>query len=203
MLSDRPFADASPIRLSVPTPKPRRAFTAEELRQISRELNADHPAATDGAGPAGAAPTGQDPSGFAPAATGQQRSEPVAAAAAEAAAAPVALAKPAAPQPAGVAERPEARRIERLIWRHACNWLELHRICRQARCRHAGRCRGNPETCLRAGVRLAPQPARDFVRSMMQAQELGLSFEEAFEDAADHREGYCGWITGLWAAAKR
>ena len=97
----------------------------------------------------------------------------------------------------------DQHRLERQRWRHACDWLELFRICRQARCRHAGRCRGEPVACLRAGVRQAPQPARDFVRAMMQAQELGLPFEEAFEDLADCHDGYFGWLAGLAAAGQR
>jgi len=89
------------------------------------------------------------------------------------------------------------------LWRHACDWFELHRICRQARCRRAGRCRGEPVGCLRAGARRVPQPARDFVRAMMQAQELGLPFEEAFEDADDYHDGYFGWLAGLAASRQR
>jgi hypothetical protein len=57
--------------------------------------------------------------------------------------------------------------------------------------------------CLRAGVRLAPAPARKFVRSMMRAQERGLSFEEAFENAADYHDGYFSWLAGLAAKPRR
>jgi hypothetical protein len=35
---------------------------------------------------------------------------------------------------------------------------------------------------------------------MMQARDLGLSFEEAFEDAADCHDGYFAWLDGLRAA---
>ena len=57
--------------------------------------------------------------------------------------------------------------------------------------------------CLRAGVRRAPQPAREFVLRMMQAQDQGVPFEEAFEDLAEHHDGYFGWLAGLAAARQR
>jgi len=91
---------------------------------------------------------------------------------------------------------------ERSAWRHACNWLELFRLCRRLRCRHAGRCRGDPVACLRAGVRHAPDNASQFVISMMKAQDVGLAFEEAFEDAADFHDAYFAWIAGLQAAQR-
>jgi hypothetical protein len=90
----------------------------------------------------------------------------------------------------------------RALWRRGCAWLELHRTCRHARCRRARGCRGNPVTCLPAGVRLAPQPVRTYVRLMMEAQDLGLTVEEAMENAADYEDAYAAWIAGL-AAARR
>jgi hypothetical protein len=92
---------------------------------------------------------------------------------------------------------------ERWIWRHGCNWFELFRLCRRSRCRKAGRCRGEPVACLQAGVRHAPDNVRQFVSSMMKAQELGLSFEEAFEDAADYHDAYFAWLAGLQAAQRK
>jgi len=107
---------------------------------------------------------------------------------------------PPEPQPAAILT-PEQHRAERAAWRHACNWFQLHHLCDHGRCRRAGRCRGDPMACLRAGVPRVPQSARDFVSSMMKAQDLGLPFEEAFEDAADCFEGYEAWSAGL--AARR
>jgi len=97
---------------------------------------------------------------------------------------------------------PEQHRAERMAWRHACNWLQLHHLCGHWRCRRAGRCRGEPTSCLRAAIPRVPRSARDFVLRMMKAQELGLPFEEAFEDAADYFDGYEAWVTGL-AAVRR
>ncbi len=92
---------------------------------------------------------------------------------------------------------------ERAIWRHGCNWLELFRLCRRSRCRHAGQCRGEPTACLRAGVQHAPDSVRQFVIGMIKGQELGLSFDEAFEDAADYQDAYFAWVAGLEAAQRR
>ena len=38
---------------------------------------------------------------------------------------------------------------------------------------------------------------------MMQAPNLDLSFEEAFEDAADYHDGYFSWLAGLQAHRHR
>jgi hypothetical protein len=86
---------------------------------------------------------------------------------------------------------------ELACWRHACDWLQLHQFCGSRRCRHAKRCRGAPVACLYAGVPKVPQTVRTFARLMMQAQDLGLPFEEAFEDAADYFDAYEAWINGL------
>jgi hypothetical protein len=92
---------------------------------------------------------------------------------------------------------------ERMLWRHGCNWLELFRLCRRSRCRHARRCRGEPKACLHAGVRHAPESVREFVIGMIKAQELGLSFDEAFDDAADCHDAYFAWVAGLQAAQRK
>jgi len=113
---------------------------------------------------------------------------------------------PAPFEPAGLcpgdpATAEQIVRAERWHWRHACNWLELFRLCGQTRCRHASRCRGEPVRCLHAGVPHVPQSARLFVERMMKAKELGLSFEEAFDDVAEHHDGYFAWLAGLRAVA--
>jgi hypothetical protein len=111
-------------------------------------------------------------------------------------------AHPTAPrQPPASALR--ARCAERWYWRHACNWFELFRFCRRSRCRKAQRCRGEPTACLRAGVQHAPDSVRQFVSSVIKAQELGHSFEEAFEDAADYHDAYFAWVAGLQAAQRK
>ena len=108
----------------------------------------------------------------------------------------------ASPEPPSAATlTPEQHRAERMAWRHGCDWLQLHRICRHNRCRRAGHCRSNPVTCLRAGVPRVPRSARDFVLRMMKAQELDLPFEDAFEDATDYFDGWEAWVAGL--AARR
>jgi hypothetical protein len=45
---------------------------------------------------------------------------------------------------------------------------------------------------------------QEFARSLLSAQDAGLSFEAAFEDAMEeHEEGYFAWIAGLNAARSR
>ena len=203
MLSDRPFADRDPIRLSVHAPKPRRGFTAEELQQISREVRAEcaDAAQRDDATDAAPAQEKREPVLPAPSPPAAQQRSPDGAQRHPG--------QPSLPIPDFAALNPgyppsgEQHRAVRARWRDACDWLELFRICRRACCRHAGRCRGEPMACLRAGVRHAPQAAREFVRAMMQAQDQGLSFEEAFEDLADCHDGYFGWLAGLAAARQR
>jgi hypothetical protein len=105
--------------------------------------------------------------------------------------------KPALPQVSH-----EQRTAERAMWRHACDWLELHHLCANTRCHRAGRCRGEPIACLRARIPQVPEAARQFVRRMIEGQELCLPFEEAFEDAGELQDGWSAWIAGLEAAAK-
>ena len=95
----------------------------------------------------------------------------------------------------------EQREAERALFRHAGNWLELHHLCRNKRCRRAGECRGEPVACFRAAMPKVPEAARQFVRAMIEGQELGLSFEEAMEDAEELQVGWAAWIAGLEAAA--
>jgi hypothetical protein len=57
--------------------------------------------------------------------------------------------------------------------------------------------------CLREGVQHAPDSVRQFVVSMIKARDVGLSFDEAFEDAADFHDAYFAWLAGLEAAQRR
>jgi hypothetical protein len=91
---------------------------------------------------------------------------------------------------------------QRALFRHACDWLELHHLCSNTDCNRAKRCRGEAVACLRAAIPHVPESARQFVRSMIEGQELGLSFEEAFEDAEELADGWEAWIAGLQAASK-
>jgi hypothetical protein len=187
MLSDdRSFRDTSPIRFSVPRPERLGGYTLEELRQFGREARAElaKEARDKAAAAAGAAPP-KAPDGKIANASAAAVSPP---------------APPAQPSVKAAGRAAEAIAAERERWRHACDWLELFCICRRQSCRRAAHCRGEPTACLRAGVQQAPEPAREFVRRMMQAQELGLPFDEAFEDAADCHDGYFGWLAGLAAA---
>lgn len=96
----------------------------------------------------------------------------------------------------------EQHSAQRAVFRHACNWLQLHHLCGNPHCRRAKNCRGNPMNCMRAAVPHVPESARQFVRGMIEGKELDLDFEEAFEDAEEFQESWAGWIAGLQAAAK-
>jgi hypothetical protein len=174
---------------------------APRIRQLGSEPETAGPSA-----PLAAAhsPRDEDAAAGEPAITvPPPRHDPVAVANAGSPAAPLsAAADPAPPNPPAAPASLGDHRAEHLRWRHACNWLALYRLCHRTRCRHAGRCRGDPMACLQAGVARAPQPVRDFVLGMMQAQELGLSVEEALEDTAGI-EAYEAWTAGLQAVGKR
>jgi hypothetical protein len=93
---------------------------------------------------------------------------------------------------------PAPHAVHRHRWREVCNGLELFRACGGARCRRSECCRGNPVACLRAGMRLVPESMHEFARSLLYAQDSGLSFEAAFEDALEqHEESYFAWVAGL------
>jgi hypothetical protein len=99
---------------------------------------------------------------------------------------------------------PAPRPAHRHRWRAVCDCLELHRICGSAHCRRTGHCRGDPVACLRAGVRPAPVALREFARSLLQAQEEGLSFDDALEEAlGEHNDCYLAWSAGLSAHRRR
>lgn len=106
------------------------------------------------------------------------------------------------PQPAMPVLSHEQSVAQRAVFRHACDWFELHHLCANANCRKARGCRGEPMACLRAAIPQVPESARQFVRGMIEGQEVGLDFEEAFEDAEEFQDGWAAWIAGLQAAGK-
>jgi hypothetical protein len=91
---------------------------------------------------------------------------------------------------------------ERWRSREISDCLELFRSCRKVHCQRAGRCRGEPVACVRAGLEQAPDSIRELARSLMSAQAEGLSVEDAFEDAVDYHENYFCWVGGLQAARR-
>jgi hypothetical protein len=96
------------------------------------------------------------------------------------------------------------RPAHRYRWREVCDCLELFRVCGRTRCRRAECCRGDPVACLRSAMRLAPQSVHELARTLLHAQDEGLSFEAAFEDAIEeHEESYFAWVAGLNAARAR
>ena len=185
--------DAGPVRLSPPRPKGRRDFSLDDLAQIKRELRAEMspPADTQAA----AAPVQESPPEPPP-----RQHEP-------APPAPEAVAVPAPAQSSAASSpdelSPQTAPADDAAVRHAGDWLGLFHICRHARCRKAQRCCGEALACLRAGVKLAPESARQLVLHMMQSRELGTDFEEAFAEAEDWHDGYFAWLDGLRVAARR
>jgi len=213
MLSDRPFTGLVPEHLGFRAPRRRTSVSAENS---PREMNAPLPQPAPVA-PA-ASPVPESAIANSPPVILSPRVERDVSLAASPPGPPSprlgghvskpakTLAAPGDPAPPlrggrkeGAATPSAMHSAERAAWRHACDWLELHRLCRHRRCRHAGRCRGEPVSCLHAGVPRVPRSARYFVTSMMRAQDLGLPFEEAFENAADYFDSYEAWVIGLEA----
>ena len=70
-------------------------------------------------------------------------------------------------------------------------------MCRNARCRRAGCCRGEPERCFATKLRIASSAVRNLANRMIQEQRLGADVDEAIEDDL---EVYLAWTAGLMAA---
>ena len=86
---------------------------------------------------------------------------------------------------------PQAARPARWRSREISDCLELFRSCRKAHCQRAGRCRGEPVACVRAGLEHAPdRSANGRARSKKRSRTLRLS-RELFS-----------WVGGLQAARR-
>jgi hypothetical protein len=99
--------------------------------------------------------------------------------------------------------------VERESARQACNWFGFCHLCAHARCRRANGCRGDAMACLRRHVAQVrrhvaqvPAPARSWVRGIMEAQDDGLTCDEALDDMAEFADGYFCWIAGLKQCAR-
>jgi len=83
--------------------------------------------------------------------------------------------------------------------------LKLWRLCGNAKCRRAGACRGKVQFCARANFLLLPQGVRDFFHGLTEAQEEGLSFQEAIEqlDESGAVEAFEDWNAAVAASVMR
>jgi hypothetical protein len=58
----------------------------------------------------------------------------------------------------------------------------LSALCARAKCRRAGRCRGEPRACLARCAPLVPEDAREGVKAMIEGRERGLTFDDLREE---------------------
>jgi len=82
-------------------------------------------------------------------------------------------------------------RLDRDTARSLRNWgdmLCLWRLCGRAACRRAQRCRGEAPVCFPRNFPLLPEGVRAWFGGIAQAQEDGLTFEQAIE-----------WLDSNWA----
>ena len=82
-------------------------------------------------------------------------------------------------------------RLDRDTARSLRNWgdmLCLWRLCGRAACRRAQRCRGEAPVCFPRNFPLLPEGVRAWFGGIAQAQEDGLTFEQAIE-----------WLDSHWA----
>jgi hypothetical protein len=85
------------------------------------------------------------------------------------------------------------------------NHLLMWRLCGNAKCRRARACRGKVYRCSRPSFFLLPQGVRDFFFGLADAQEEGLSFEEAMErlDETGAVEAFEDWNAAVAASVMR
>jgi hypothetical protein len=88
------------------------------------------------------------------------------------------------------------------VW---ANHLKLWRLCGNAKCRRARACRGKVHLCARPNFLLLPEGVRDFFHDLTQAQDEGLSFEDAIErlDESGAVEAFEDWNAAVAASVMR
>ena len=80
--------------------------------------------------------------------------------------------------------------------------MSLWRLCGNAACRRAHACRGNARVCFPRHFPLLPEGVRAWLAGLGEAQEDGLTFEEAMEwlDATPAGEALRAWNTAVEAS---
>jgi hypothetical protein len=72
--------------------------------------------------------------------------------------------------------------------RRFADLLCLWRLCADASCRRARRCRGRAHLCAKRNFRAVPPGARDFFAAFLAAKYAGVPFETFKEEMADSDE---------------
>jgi hypothetical protein len=74
---------------------------------------------------------------------------------------------------------------------HLCQW----RVCANAACRRARRCRGHAHSCAGRNYHILPKGVRDWFECLLAAKHAGLSFEQFREETgwSEEAEAYFAW----------
>lgn len=80
--------------------------------------------------------------------------------------------------------------------------LSLWRLCGNAACRRARRCRGEAHVCLPKNFQLLPQGVRDWFVDLAAAQECDIPFDAAIEslDASPAGQAFHDWNAAVAAS---
>jgi hypothetical protein len=84
--------------------------------------------------------------------------------------------------------------------RRAADLLCLWRLCGNAACRRAHRCRGRAQVCAKHNATLLSRPVREFFAAFLAAKRAGLSFDQ-FKAAMEQREETHAFFAWRRAAA--
>ena len=90
-------------------------------------------------------------------------------------------------------ETPTKKEERSLRW--ASNHLSLWRVCANAACRRARRCRGSAFTCADRDACVLPKAVRDWFEELVAAKLAGVSFDEFWEEMEFSEElaAYRAW----------
>ncbi|MPZ55073.1 MAG: hypothetical protein GEU91_01000 [Rhizobiales bacterium] len=73
------------------------------------------------------------------------------------------------------------------------NLVCIWRLCGNTACLRARRCRGDGLACLGRCLPLLPEPVRDFFVGLGEAQEAGLTWDEALDDLWEEWQAVGEW----------
>jgi hypothetical protein len=87
--------------------------------------------------------------------------------------------------------------------RMVCDFMCLWRLCEQARCRRARRCRGAPRICLGRLSPLVPEEARAFIAGLYELKAEGVPFDQIGLRLWEEEAALKNWLAALAAATGR
>jgi hypothetical protein len=94
------------------------------------------------------------------------------------------------------AERERSNADDAEALRRFADLLCLWRVCGNAACRRAGRCRGRPHHCLKRNVPAPPPGVRAFFAAFLAARSCRIPFEafQAEMAGSAEAEAYFAWV---------